>query len=363
MAKLAAYHIHKYNSWTERRPSQAEAKIWHLRLGHPGPKPLEQLVKGVNRAKTKGIPTTKCDACAQAKMERQPRHAPRDLSGFLPGEKIAADFHDFPKDKEGYSYLFLLTDRVSRMSWDYYLQDRTSASIIKALQDVITLLERQHGVKVKIIECDNEMELKRKSVKRFLNRLGIKTEPSAPYAQAQNGADERSGGVIKERINAMRQGANLPEALWREVCKAAVYLLNRTPRRSLEWRTPWEVFHAHLGQESKRPDVAHLRVYGCKAYVMTPKALKENPLKRSNSKAWIEYLVGYASSNIYRVWVPHQKKVISARDVIFDEDTTFDGNLESLKDDIKELSVDEIADLLGKAEVHDGRDVLEVQQP
>ncbi|KAL1976427.1 hypothetical protein VTN31DRAFT_2709 [Thermomyces dupontii] len=363
MAKLAAYHIHNYNSWTERRPSQAEAKIWHLRLGHPGPEPLEQLVKGVNGAKIKGIPTRKCDACAQAKMERQPRRQPRDLSGYSPDERLAIDFHDFQQDKEGYSSLFLITDRVSRAMWDYYLQDRTSASIATALRNLIDLLERQYGVTVKVIKCDNEIEMKRRAVNRFLNKVGIKAEPSAPYTQAQNGAAERSGGVLKERINAMGRSANLPEALWREICKAAVYLLNRTPRSSLGWKTPWEAFHDSLGRGAKRHDVAHLRVYGCKTYVMTPEAMnKENRLKRFNPKAWIGYLVGYVSSNIYRIWVPHQNKVISARDVIFDEDAVFDGNLGTMKDDVKEMSLDEIADLLRKAEVQDGHVPLKVDQ-
>jgi len=41
-------------------------------------------------------------------------------------------------------------------------------------------------------------------------------------------------------------------------------------------------------------------------------------------KETIRYLVGYNSTNIFRVWIPHQGKVISIRDVIFDEDTFFD---------------------------------------
>ena len=30
--------------------------------------------------------------------------------------------------------------------------------------------------------------------------------------------------------------------------------------------------------------------------------------------------MGYKSTNIYRIWIPHKKKVISTRDVIFNED-------------------------------------------
>jgi hypothetical protein len=40
-------------------------------------------------------------------------------------------------------------------------------------------------------------------------------------------------------------------------------------------------------------------------------------------RIYIEYLVGYDSTNIYRVWIPHKGIVISTRDVIFDEYTFF----------------------------------------
>jgi hypothetical protein len=47
-----------------------------------------------------------------------------------------------------------------------------------------------------------------------------------------------------------------------------------------------------------------------------------------NPRAHIGYLVGYDSTNIYRVWIPHKGIVISTRDVIFDESTFFEGEKE-----------------------------------
>ena len=49
-------------------------------------------------------------------------------------------------------------------------------------------------------------------------------------------------------------------------------------------------------------------------------------------------MVGCESTKIYKVWIPHKKKVISARDVIFDEDKVWDGKpLRYTVEDIKEL--------------------------
>ena len=46
--------------------------------------------------------------------------------------------------------------------------------------------------------------------------------------------------------------------------------------------------------------------------------------QKLNAKANIGYLVGYESTNIYRIWISHKKNVISARDVIFNEDKVWD---------------------------------------
>ena len=79
--------------------------------------------------------------------------------------------------------------------------------------------------------------------------------------------------------------------------------------------------------------MAYIRTFSCKAYVMTARALKKAlRLKRFEPKAWIGYLIGYDSTNVYRIWNPIENKVIRSRDVIFDESTVFDGKIETLKD-------------------------------
>ncbi|KAL6174405.1 hypothetical protein ACJQWK_00528 [Exserohilum turcicum] len=66
-------------------------------------------------------------------------------------------------------------------------------------------------------------------------------------------------------------------------------------------------------------------------------------LQRLDPKAWIGYLVGYQASTIYRIWIPSLAKVISTRDVIFDENTIFDGKTEDLMDSLMHSTLSEIA--------------------
>ncbi|KAF7573964.1 hypothetical protein PtrM4_055870 [Pyrenophora tritici-repentis] len=66
-------------------------------------------------------------------------------------------------------------------------------------------------------------------------------------------------------------------------------------------------------------------------------------LQRLDPKAWIGYLVGYQSTNIYRIWIPSMAKVISTRDVVFNEDTIFNGKTEDLMDNLMHNTLEEIA--------------------
>ena len=110
--------------------------------------------------------------------------------------------------------------------------------------------------------------------------------------------------------------------------------------------SPYEAFHTYVFEKEevsgpRKPRLHHLRAYGCKAYVLIKSksdAQYRHKRRKLDAKAHIGFLVGYESTNIYRVWIPIKKKVVSVRDVIFDEDTIWDGKpIPYSDDDIKEL--------------------------
>ncbi|EED18409.1 hypothetical protein TSTA_121520 [Talaromyces stipitatus ATCC 10500] len=159
----------------------------------------------------------------------------------------------------------------------------------------------------------------------------VKVEPSPPYTRALNGSGERSGGVIKTKARLMRISSRLPQDLAPEIIRAAVYSHNRMLRYNYDWESPYERFHQFIADRdgkspvSSKPQLAHLQVYGCKAYSLTTGYMKhENRLQIFNPRACIGYLVGYDSTNVYRVWNLVLNKIGKARDVTFNEDETFD---------------------------------------
>ncbi|KAI1676233.1 polyprotein [Pyrenophora tritici-repentis] len=323
-----------YFSSRTRRPDQrATAMVWHKRLGHPGPAAIEHLVHHSQGVRIKGITTVECDACGRSKSRRQIRRAPR-INDEGPGERIALDFHSY---EEGSSTKeksqLLILDRYSRYTWDFYFKDnRPARSIIKLLETFLKFLHKQFNITVKAIESDNEITMVKSEVGRWCTSQGIKLEPSAPDTQSQNGGAERSGGVIKEKSRAMRLDANLPWELWPEITRAAVYLYNRTPNYSNRWTTPYEKFFTRVAALNgivtgpRKPDQTHLKAYGCKAFAMTDDTHRgKSRLQRLDPKAWIGYLV------------------ISTRDVVFDENTVFDGKTEDLMDNLMHSTLEEIA--------------------
>ena len=191
----------------------------------------------------------------------------------------------------------------------------------------------KYKLDVSVIRADNE--LRRKETLSWMRSQGITFEPSAPNTQAQNSMAERSGGVIVEKARAMRISANLPHDLWNEIVNCAVYLRDRTPREGNGWKSLYEKFYTYTSGRATKPQLAHLKAYGCRAYAMTANAQRKKKRRmKLDPQAHISYLVSYNSTNIYRIWIPHKGVVISTRDVIFDEKTFFDSKRTDLSDEL-----------------------------
>ncbi|KAF7574075.1 hypothetical protein PtrM4_056980 [Pyrenophora tritici-repentis] len=161
------------------------------------------------------------------------------------------------------------------------------------------------GAVVVVVKLDNERGYS--ELLYVLKDLGIIIEPRAEYTEEQNGLSEQAGKMIVIRARAIRIDG-LPMELSNECCLVAVYLLNRTPIESLGWKTPYEVVR------EQKPSAAHLNVVGARAYVLNNKLKRGEKLE---SRALMGQLVGYDSTNIYRVWMPALGRVLRTRDVVF----------------------------------------------
>ena len=85
------------------------------------------------------------------------------------------------------------------------------------------------GISIGKIRCDGGGEF-RGRFPALAESLGIPIETNAPYIPQGNSIAERGFGTIIGVTCSLLLGApHLPEKLWAEALKAAVYIRNRTP--------------------------------------------------------------------------------------------------------------------------------------
>ena len=126
----------------------------------------------------------------------------------------------------------------------------------------------------------------------------------------QNGVAERMNKTLVESVRSMLIDARLPHKFWAEALSTAVYLRNRSPTKAVEDKTPYEAW------SGDRPNVKHLRVFGCIAYAHVPK----DERRKLDSKSRKCILLGYgAEIKGYRLYDVERGKVLHSRDVIFAE--------------------------------------------
>ena len=74
---------------------------------------------------------------------------------------------------------------------------------------------------------------------------GIRFEPAPPCTQHKNGVAERMVGTLTEKAKAMMLDSQAPMQFWAEAVNTACYLHARTPNRTLDGKTPYEMLRRH----------------------------------------------------------------------------------------------------------------------
>ena len=228
-------------------------------------------------------------------------------------------------------------------------------ALLKILKEFTTFVQTRYDCTVRKLRTDGEKSLG-DDFTNWVKAEGLTFEPSAPYTPEQNGSAERSGGVIIQRARAMRVHARLQESLWPEIVNAAAYVLNRTPNRQLNWKTPLETLQELAKMPNPHPNITHLRVYGARAYPVIHKIPKSEKLQ---PRAHIRYLVGYDSTNIFRIWIPSKKKVIRTRDVTFNEMLFYDPSAPDISQVLQSEpeQIVEVVDLATSQPLTDGLEI------
>ena len=116
--------------------------------------------------------------------------------------------------------------------------------------------------------------------------------------------------MIVEVARCMLNEKNMPHCYWVDVVSTAVYLINRCPTVGVHSMTPEEAW------SGKKPDLCHLRIFGCVCYVHIPDELRTKLDVKSEKCVFVGYSLEQKG---YRCYNPVNKELRVSRDVIFDE--------------------------------------------
>ena len=284
--------------------------LWHRRLGHRNDLDVQRLA-----ALGLGVPPTVkhtgvCDVCAVSKHTHHSFPNTADNQTSAPLELVHTDLLGPMQQPSisGSRYAILFTDDYTRWRAVYFMAHKGEAA--QKLAQFQQEVAAANGLRVKALRSDNGGEFIGREFRDVCVKGGTALQMSAPYSPQQNGVAERSWRTLAEGTRCLLEDSGLSKELWAEAMNTMVYLINRTPTRVLAGDTP---HHAFFGKHAK---LAHLRVWGCKAYVQ----LEKHQRHKLDSNAWRGFLVGYSTeSRAYRIFNPQTRRISLSIHVTFDE--------------------------------------------
>ena len=170
-------------------------------------------------------------------------------------------------------------------------------------------LERSSGARILAVRCGGELELTAGEMGTHLNSKGIVVQRTAAYAHEQNGKSEHYIRTLEEGGQA---GSGLPMSFWLDAVLTHQYLCNRLPTSTLPNNiTPFKSL-----TNGRKPNLSHLRVWGCDCYVAVPDELRP----KAGFKRFRAIFVGYEEHHIGWRVRDLKGKYSFSNDVIFNED-------------------------------------------
>lgn len=256
-----------------------------------------------------------CDGCVLGKQHRKAFPQVSQFRAEQGLELVHADLcgQISPKSLGGASYFLLVVDDYSRYMWVELLKTKDQA--LESFKKIIARAETESDGKLKALRTDRGGEFISNLFTLFCNEGGIKHYTTTPFSPQQNGVVERRNQTVVEMARCMMKAMQVPSNFWGEAVCTAVYVLNRAPTKALMDLTPFEAWHG------RKPNVAHLKTFGCTASVKLVGPHQTKLSDRSKKMIFIGYETGTKG---YRFYDPTTARLVVSRDVLFNENEPWD---------------------------------------
>ena len=287
-------------------------ELWHRRLSHLGMDAVRTLV-------TKDVVTgiecsgsfdrIRCIACLIGKGPQQ-SYAHNGNRALGVGDLLHMDIcGPYPvATPSGMKYFFVILDDCANFGFTTLLRLRSGAFSFYSSTEAY--VERSTGRPVHEVRLDGALEFTAGVMGRHFQSKGISVQVTAPYAHSQNGKAERYVRTLEDGGQTLIADSGLPASFWGDAVLTVQYIRNRVPTSTLpDNKTPFEVFFG------KKPDLSHLRVWGCQCFVAIPSELRT----KGGPRQFEGIFVGYEEGRIGWRVRDLQGRAHFSRDVIFNE--------------------------------------------
>jgi hypothetical protein len=293
------------------------SRKWHEMLEHSRSKIIAHLAEKINEIKVDDLDSessiNRCETCVLIKTHElmfRRFEQEESIDYFL--NRIDYDLISMNEKYNENFWVNHFVDFYIRMNFVYtHFRKNDALSMIREFLKTIWI---KYDQIVRFIRMNDERIL-RFEYRDFMKMRRIVTKRFASYTSSQNDKIERSEKILMIRTRIMRIKTNLSANLWLKIFKSIDYLNNRILRRSLTWKTFFEVL------TKEKSNLAYLQSYECRAYFLKKIILEKNRLK---SKAFIDYLMRYDFINIFRIWIFNRMRIIRIRNVLFDKTFFYD---------------------------------------
>jgi hypothetical protein len=285
------------------------SRKWHEMLEHSRSKIIAHLAERIDEVKVDNLESAssinRCEMCAFIKThEIVSRRIDQKESIDHSLSRIDYDLISMNEKYNDDFWINHFIDFYIKMNFVYIHSRKNDA--LSVIREFLRTIRIRYDQIVRFIKMNDERIL-RFEYREFMKLRRIVTKRFASYTSSQNDKIERSESILMIRIRAMRIKTNLSANMWSKMFKSVDYLNNRTFRRALKWKISFETLI------EKKSNLTHLQSYECRTYLLKNIISKKNRLK---SRAFIDYLMRYDFTNIFRIWISSRMRIVRIRDVI-----------------------------------------------
>ena len=233
---------------------------------------------------TTKAPHGACEGCEKGKSKR----LPFPLSGSRasrPLDLVHSDLDKMPVlSIGGYKYTATYLDDHSSYGVMFYLKHKNEE--FNTFKTYKVWAERQLGTTLKCKRTNRGGEFMSKEQKAYLTENRIKHQTSMPESLQQNGRAERFQQTIINGAEAMQHHAGLSNSFWIYAVKAKIHAYNITPIKCADYKMLKGLW------SGQKPNISHLRVFGCLAWVHILKKRRHKLQPKSRAMIFVGYEPG-----------------------------------------------------------------------